>query len=213
MPGSDVQSWNQRYLAGEFGFRETDPFVMEAHKNYLQPLLLENSAIESNSGLDLAGGAGHHAVWLAQQGWRMTLADWSQPALEIAREKAAASQIALDIRQGSALNVISEYAASGHRFGFVLVSFFLDREVLPWLPKILVAGGLLLYRTYTEDNERLGNPRGPRDPQHLLRSQELLEICRGMKILHYNETVAQKGVAELIAQQMETSPMRMENRG
>lgn len=211
MPGSDLQSWNQRYLAGEFGFRETDPFVMEAHKNYLEPLLRENSATGSNTGLDLAGGAGHHAVWLAQQGWSMTLADWSGPALEIAREKATTNQLTLDMQQGAALDVVSQYAATSQRFGFVLVSFFLDRAVLPWLPKILVPGGLLLYRTYTEDNERLGNPRGPRDPQHLLRSQELLEIYRGMKILHYNETVAQKGVAELIAQQIEPHPVKVEN--
>ncbi len=65
--------------------------------------------------------------------------------------------------------------------------------------------GLLLYRTYTENNERLGNPRGPRDSDRLLRSQELLEIYRGMKILHYNETVVEKGVAELIAQQLSGS--------
>ena len=210
MPGSDLKSWNERYLTGEFGFRETDPFVTEAHQNYLLPLLRENSASGSNTGLDLAGGAGHHTVWLAQQGWHMTLADWSEPALEIGREKAAANRLRLDIQQGSALDSVSNYATNGHHFGFVLVSFFLDREVLPWLPKILIPGGLLLYRTYTEDNERLGNPRGPRDPQHLLRSQELLDIYRGMKILHYNETVAQKGVAELIAQQMETSQMKMD---
>jgi tellurite methyltransferase len=210
MPGSDLQNWNERYLAGEFGFRETDPFVIEAHKNYLQPLLRENPAARSNTGLDLAGGAGHHAVWLAQQGWSMTLADWSEAALEIARERAKESQITLEMQQGGALDVVSKCYASGHRFGFVLVSFFLDRDILPWLPKILVPGGMLLYRTYTDDNERLGNPRGPRDPQHVLRSQELLETYRGMKILHYNETVAQKGVVELIAQQIEMQPTKME---
>lgn len=210
MPGSDLQSWNQRYLAGEFGFREADPFVIEAQKNYLQPLLRENPAAKSDTGLDLAGGAGHHAIWLAQHGWNMTLTDWSGAALNIAREKAAESQLTIAMRQGAALGVVSEYFASGRQFGFVLVSFFLDRAVLPWLPKILVPGGLLLYRTYTEDNERLGNPRGPRDPKHLVRSQELLEIYRGMKILHYNETVAQKGVVELIAQQIETQPVKME---
>lgn len=202
MPGSDLQSWNQRYLAGEFGFRDTDPFVMEAHKSYLQPMLRENSNDRADTGLDLAGGAGHHAVWLAQQGWCMTLADWSQPALEIAREKAAANQFTLNINQGAAFDIVSKYSASGLGFGFVLVSFFLDRSVLPWLPKILIPGGLLLYRTYTENNELLGNPRGPRDPQHLLHSQELIDVFRGMKILHYNETVAHKGVAELIAQQI-----------
>jgi tellurite methyltransferase len=211
MPGSDLQSWNQRYLAGEFGFRETDPFVMEAHKNYLQPLLRENSTRASNTGLDLAGGAGHHAVWLAQHGWIMTLADWSETALNIAREKAAESQLTIEMQQGTALEVVSEFSANDRQFGFVLVSFFLDRAVLPWLPKILVPGGLLLYRTYTEDNERLGNPRGPRDPKHLVRSQELLEVYRGMKILHYNETAAQKGVVELIAQQIETHPLKMKD--
>lgn len=210
MSGSDLQSWNQRYLAGEFGFRETDPFVIEADKNYLQPFLREKSATRSNTGLDLAGGAGHHAIWLAQHGWRMTLADWSEAALGIAREKATANQLTLDIKQGTALDVVTQYSGGDHRFGFVLVSFFLDRDTLPWLPRILVPGGLLLYRTYTEDNERLGNPRGPRDPQHLLRSQELLEIYRSMKILHYNETVTQKGVVELIAQQVEAQPKKVE---
>ncbi|MHB8302832.1 MAG: class I SAM-dependent methyltransferase [Acidobacteriaceae bacterium] len=199
MTANEQQSWNQRYLAGEFGFREPDPFVMEAHKNYLQPLLPAGSA-----GIDLAGGAGHHAVWLAQQGWRMTLADWSEAALAIAREKAAAlpADNTLETVQGAALDVLTRFQEQERRFGFVLVSFFLDRAVLPLLPRVLAPGGLLLYRTYTVDNERLGNPRGPRDPEYLLHSQELLEVYRDMKILHYNETVANKGVAELIAQQI-----------
>ncbi len=199
MAATDQQTWNQRYLAGEFGFREPDAFVTEAHKNYLHPLLPPGSA-----GIDLGGGAGHHAVWLAQQGWRMTLADWSDAALGVAREKAAplALDHPLETVQGAALDVVTQSHEQGRRFGFMLISFFLDRAVLPWLPKILVPGGLLLYRTYTEDNERLGNPRGPRNPEYLLRSQELLEVYRGMKILHYNETVANKGVAELIAQKL-----------
>ena len=199
MTVSDQKNWNQRYLAGEFGFREPDPFVMEAHKNYLQPLLPAGSA-----GIDLAGGAGHHAVWLAQQGWRMVLADWSEAALAIAREKAAAlpANNTLETVQGAALDVLTRFQEQERRFGFVLVSFFLDRAVLPLLPRVLAPGGLLLYRTYTVDNERLGNPRGPRNPEYLLRSQELLEVYRDMKILRYNETVANKGVAELIAQRI-----------
>jgi SAM-dependent methyltransferase len=203
MPSSDQQRWNQRHLAGEFNYREPDPFVMEAHKNYLEPLLRENTAPNAHTGLDLAGGTGHHAIWLAQQGWHMTLADWSDVALQWARDHMEdfPKDCAVEILQGAALDVVTEFAQQGRRFGFVLVSFFLDRAVLSWLPKILIPGGLLLYRTYTEDNERLGNPRGPRDPDRLLRSQELLRVYPGMKILHYNETVVEKGVVELIAQQ------------
>ncbi len=198
MTGSDRQGWNERYLAGEFGFREPDAFVTGAHENYLLPLMPAGSA-----GLDLAGGAGHHADWLARQGWRMTLADWSEAALQMAREHTADLPAggAVQMEQGAALDLVARYRDEGRRFGFVLVSFFLDRAVLPRLPEILVPGGILLYRTYTVDNERLGNPRGPRNPEYLLRSQELLEVFGGMKILHYNETVAGKGVAELIAQQ------------
>ena len=203
MPGSDQQHWNQRYLAGEFAYREPDAFVMEAHKNYLEPLLRENSARHAHAGLDLAGGGGHHAVWLAQQGWRMTLADWAEVALDWARDHM--EDLPVETVQGSALDIVTQFHAEGRRFGFVLVSFFLDRSVLPRLPQILIPDGLLLYRTYTENNERLGNPRGPRDSDRLLRSQELLEIYHGMKILHYNETVVEKGVAELIAQQLSGS--------
>jgi tellurite methyltransferase len=197
---TDQERWNERYLSGEFRYREPDAFVTEAEGNYLRPLLPSSSA-----GLDLAGGAGHHAVWLAQRGWRITLADWSEAALDIARQhiNGLTATDQLEIVQGAALDVVMKFHAAGQRFGFVLVSFFLDRAVLPWLPKILLPDGLLLYRTYTEDNERVGNPRGPRNPEYLLRSQELLEAFRGMKILHYNETVAGKGVAEMIAQRQE----------
>jgi SAM-dependent methyltransferase len=197
MTVTDQARWNERYISGEFRYREPDAFVIDAEANYLRPLLPTASA-----GLDLAGGAGHHAIWLARQGWQMTLADWSEAALEIARQRLndPPDAVQVQIMQGAALDLVKQFQEQHRSFQFVLVSFFLDRAVLPWLPKILSPGGLLLYRTYTEDNERLGNPRGPRNPEYLLRSQELLETFREMKILHYNETVAEKGVAELIAQ-------------
>lgn len=197
MAENDQQHWDQRYRTGNFGFREPDAFFIQAHERYLTPLLPSGG-----TGLDLAGGAGHHALWLANQGWRMTLVDWSGIALNIARKRASdlASGEQIEIVHNTVFNAVTEFCDHGRRFGFVLVSFFLDRAVLPLLPKVLLPGGLLLYRTYTVENERLGNPRGPRNPEFLLRSQELLEVYRGMKILHYNETVATKGVAELIAQ-------------
>jgi SAM-dependent methyltransferase len=200
MDADESKRWDERYRSGEFSYRTPDPFVTGAHANHLQSLLPSSS-----TGLDLAGGAGHHAIWLAQQGWRMTLADWSETALELARQhvQELPAGKSLEIVHGVAHDVVTQFFAAGRRFGFVLVSFFLDRAVLPRLPELLLPGGLLLYRTYTEDNERLGNPRGPRNPEYLLRSQELLETFRGMKILHYNETAVNKGVAELIAQRWE----------
>lgn len=196
MSASDQQHWDNRYRSGEFSYRLTDAFVTEAHENYLSPLLPAQS-----TGLDLAGGAGHHAIWLAQQGWRMTLADWSQVALDIARQQATEACVDIEMASGPALDTIQQFASKSRRFGFILVSFFLERALLPLLPKLLQPGGLLLYRTYTTENESLGNPRGPRNPEYLLRSQELLDVYRGMKVLHYQETVIGKGIVEFIAQQ------------
>lgn len=170
---------------------------MDAHRNYLAPLLPPDG-----TGLDLAGGAGHHALWLAKQGWRMTLSDWSEVALEMAAAKAKdlAAAEKIEIVPDAARGALELFRSQNRKFNFVLVSFFLDRAILPLLPEILEPNGLLLYRTYTIDNKRLGNPRGPRNPDYLLRPQELLEIYRDMTILHYNETVFAKSVAELIAQ-------------
>jgi tellurite methyltransferase len=196
MTGNEQQTWNERYQSGEFGFREPDPFVMDAHRDYLLPLLQAGA-----EGLDLAGGAGHHAVWLAQQGWPMTLADFSQTALNLAQERAAANADAkMTLRCGAAGDLAQSWIQEQHQFGFVLVSFFLERALLPLLPNLLAPGGLLLYRTYTLENVKLGNPRGPHDPNHLLHSQELLTTYSALRILHYNETVVKKGDVELIAQ-------------
>lgn len=199
---SNERSWDERYLAGEFGHREPDSFVLDAQQNYLAPLLPAGSA-----GIDLAGGAGHHAIWLAQQGWWMTLVDASQVALKIAEKKMVGQERrpVIDILHATAFDAIERFSADGRRFEFVLVSFFLERGLLPLLPQFLVPGGLLLYRTYTMENERLGNPRGPRNPEFLLRPQELLEVYRDMRILHYHETVSGKGVAELIAQRVDAA--------
>jgi 2-polyprenyl-3-methyl-5-hydroxy-6-metoxy-1,4-benzoquinol methylase len=192
---SDQKKWNERYQSGEFGFREPDPFVIDTHRDYLQPLLPAGS-----TGLDLAGGAGHHAVWLAQQGWRMTLADFSETALALAKERSAGTELAICC--GAAEDLARAWSAEQKQFGFILVSFFLERAVLPLLPALLAPGGLLLYRSYTVENIRVGNPRGSHNPDRLLQSQELLKTYSNLRILHYHETVYKKGVVELVAQRV-----------
>lgn len=199
MTTHDQHGWNERYLKGEFGYRDPDAFVMDAHRNYLMPLLAKGGA-----GLDLAGGAGHHAIWLAQQGWQMTLADFSDAALAMAKQHADAASITLEVVSGAAQHVVQSLVQQNRTFSFVLVSFFLERALLPLLPLLLQPKGLLLYRTYTVDNVLLGNPRGPHNPEYLAQPQELLKTYSAMRILHYNETVAVKGVAELIAQSNES---------
>ena len=46
--------------------------------------------------LDLACGAGRNAVWLAEQGWRVTAVDFSDAGLTVARELARARGVKVD---------------------------------------------------------------------------------------------------------------------
>jgi tellurite methyltransferase len=79
----------------------------------------------------------------------------------------------------------------------VMGFFYLEREIFPEIMKAVRPGGVLLYKTYTTDQLKL--PGGPKDASHMMAPKELLRLVRGMSVLHYYETVAEKATAELVA--------------
>src|ERR1700688_2220302 len=89
---NERERWNQKYResAGASASMVPDPFLVRAFSEYVLPLFPHGG-----SALDLAGGAGRHAIWLAKQGWEVTLIDISETAVEQARQNAGglASQI------------------------------------------------------------------------------------------------------------------------
>jgi tellurite methyltransferase len=62
--------------------------------------------------------------------------------------------------------------------------------------RALKPGGILIYKTYTAEQLRFRG--GPRHPLHLLKHNELLRAFSGLRVLHYRETVREKGVAEFV---------------
>jgi hypothetical protein len=62
----------------------------------------------------------------------------------------------------------------------------------------LKPGGMLLYKTYTIDQKLFSG--GPKNPEFLLRPNELLRAFQSLRVLHYHESAQGKGVAELVAQ-------------
>ena len=84
------------------------------------------------------------------------------------------------------------------QYELVLVFFYLQRELFPALISALKPGGLLVYKTYTTEQRHFSG--GPSHPMFLLEPNELLHAFESLRILHYHETVMDKGVAELVAQ-------------
>jgi tellurite methyltransferase len=138
---TDRARWNQKFLHGEAQSVDPDPFLIEVC-GHLKP----------SRALDLAGGAGRHALWLAKRDWKVTLADVADEGLAIAAERADRAGVSFDRRCESARDTLAW--AQRHPFDLIVVFLCLLRDDLPALPLALSPGGLLVYKTYTSVHVR-----------------------------------------------------------
>jgi SAM-dependent methyltransferase len=190
--------WNAKYGAGSPNSLEPELLLVKVHSEFL-------ACSPPGCPLDVAGGAGRHALWLAQRGWQVKLVDVSEAGVALARENAA--RILGLPATGSArrpalleIEVMDLRAAPslGHqRYDLVLVFFSLQRKLFPSLISALKRGGFLVYQTFTDEQRRFGV--GPARPEHLLRPHELRQAFNALEILHYHETTRGRGTAELVA--------------
>lgn len=180
---SDRERWNAKFLAGEAQLTDPDPLLVEAC-----------AGGAPGTALDLGGGAGRHAIWLAQRGWRVVLADVSDEGLALAEKKATEAGVTLTRRRESAADTVAWAREPGSpRFDLVCVFLFLVREQFSALPDLLTPGGLLIYKTYTADHVRFTQGHSLQyalDPGELARAFPALETVVSREA---------NGMAELIA--------------
>ncbi|MGC2698051.1 MAG: class I SAM-dependent methyltransferase, partial [Candidatus Angelobacter sp.] len=156
--------------------------------------------------LDVAGGVGRHSIWLACRGWRVNLLDISEVGINQAQENTAralgtGTKDSLVTTEVADLNLVKDLGRD--QYDLILVFFYLQRELFPALLSALKPGGFLIYKTYTTEQQRFrGGPSksGPSHPMFLLKPNELLHAFQSLRILHYHETLAEKGIAELVGQ-------------
>jgi SAM-dependent methyltransferase len=117
--------------------------------------------------LDVAAGSGRHSRYLANRGFKVTAVDRDISALVAGPDIEA---VRADLEDGS------PWPLPGRTFGAVVVTNYLHRPLFPVLLDALAPGGVLLYETFMEGNERFGRPS---QPEFLLRDGELLERVRG----------------------------------
>jgi len=170
---SDRERWNARYAA-QAERSGPSPFVLS----------LDDLLPRTGRALDLAGGAGRHALWLARRGLAVTLADVSDVALESARAVARAEGLPLETRR---VDLLHEAPPAGP-WDLVLCTYFLHRPLFALFPALLAEGGLLAFAHATRTNLT----RHPRPgPDHLLDDGELPSLVRGLV-----PTVATEGWSE-----------------
>lgn len=183
---TDRDRWNAKFAAGEAQLTEPDPFLLEAC-----------SGVPAGSALDLAGGAGRHAIWLAEHGWRVLLTDVSDEGLALAAKRSAEAGVALTFRRESVeetLAWVTQYQdVYDLRFDLITVFLFLAREQFSALPRLLAPGGRLVYKTYTSAHRRFQEGHSL---AYALHPGELATAFPGLETLLYREA---DGIAELVA--------------
>lgn len=125
--------------------------------------------------LDLACGGGRHVRWLAARGFALTAVDRDAAALQ--RLSGIARVVVADLEG-------APWPLPGERFDAVLVTNYLWRALWPHLRAALDDGGVLIYETFADGHQHLGRPS---NPDFLLRRGELLEACRGLRIVAYED--------------------------
>jgi SAM-dependent methyltransferase len=117
--------------------------------------------------LDLAAGRGRHSMFFAERGHKVTAVDRDVSGLP---DHPNIERLQADLEDGS------PWPLPDRRFGGVVVTNYLHRPLMPQLLEAVAPGGVLLYQTFMEGNERFGKPSRP---EFLLRDGELLELVRG----------------------------------
>lgn len=125
--------------------------------------------------IDFASGAGRNLGPIVERGARILAAD---------RDAEALARIPFEVEAVRADLEAQPWPFAGRRFDVVLCCNFLHRPRLDLLFGLVAPGGLVVYETFAQGNERYGRPS---NPAFLLAPGELLSVAarNGFVVLAY----------------------------
>ena len=138
MSAKDRVRWDKIYQQ-----RSQDPYPAP------NPLLLQYAPPASEdsrlTALDLAGGLGQNALWLAEQGYSVDLMDISRVALQQARTEMTIR----NIRNINLLQVdVDDIELKKESYNLVTVTRYLKRDLFPEIMASVIPGGRVIYDTF-----------------------------------------------------------------
>jgi tellurite methyltransferase len=162
--------WDERWAAGTHGDRVVSAFL-EA---------LDGTLPRAGTALDVAGGIGLSALWLARRGLDTTLLDVSPVALRTARGAAEKERLPLRTLERD----LEVAGLPDEAFDVVTCFHYLHRPLFRAWPKVLRPGGVLVFEHPTRTNLE----RHPRPPERfLLEDRELGRLVHGLDVLSLSE--------------------------
>ena len=173
--------------------------MTDLHENILKPaqFLVENvNLLPKGQVLDVAMGSGANAVYLARMGFEVEGVDISAEAVNTALELARKSGVDLKARLA---DLESNYRIRKGSYDVIICFKYLQRSLIQQMKDGLRTGGMVVYETFIVDQARFGRPK---NQDHLLKYNELLDLFHDFRCLRYREGIfeSRKAVASIIAE-------------
>ena len=117
----------------------------------------------------------------------------NHPVVGVDISQAALDAIADLVRSGQAQAIVADIenspwplmdGANPRPFAAVVVTNYLWRPLFPTFLASLAPGGVLIYETFAAGNETVGKPSRA---DFLLQAGELLGVCKGLRVVAYEE--------------------------
>jgi tellurite methyltransferase len=161
------------------------------------PFLIEHiDLFPKGKALDLAMGGGRNAIYLAEQGYETDGVDISPQFVKIATKRAKQKGVLLNARVA---DLEDDFKIKENYYDLIICFNYLQRNLIPHIKTGLRKDGMIVYETYTIDQIQFGKPK---NPDHLLEQNELLDMFRDFRCLYYREGVLeeQRAIARIIAE-------------
>ncbi len=148
--------------------------------------------------LDIAMGAGRNAIYLAKKGFEVEGIDISAKGVNLALESAAKAGVAI---HAQVVDLDKHYRIQEDTYDVILCFYYLQRSLIAQIKDGLRLGGMVVYETFIVDQAQFGKPK---NPDYLLKHNELLEMFREFRCLRYREGVfaGPVAIAGIIAQKV-----------
>src|SRR5688572_14246796 len=181
-----MTDWDKRYREGGAGRDEPHPLITTFA-----------AKLPPGRALDVACGAGRHAIWLAQHGWEVTAVDSSVVAIDLVRQSGVrVNAIVADLER-------HEFAIEPESFDLIVVCNYLQRDLFPAIRAGRRVGAMVLaVIAFVDDDPGIK----PMNPAFLLNPGELLAEFDGWEILHSFEGKAEGDASRRATAELVVSP-------
>ena len=165
-------------------------------------LIQKMDELKKGKVLVLAMGEGRNAVYLAQNGFDVTGVDISEVAIEKCNRLAKERNTTVN----AVVADLTDYDMGEARFDLITKFYYYEPSIFPQIIDALKPGGMFILEQFSIDHlkYRETSSFGPRNPDYLIKPNELLEHFKSLRILYYEDTVVEldegmhKGTAAVI---------------